>query len=135
MAVQGSEIFNTAYIDSLVKKINAIDLCSDLQAFEKEVMKEIQGQLNVLEKQLSALSPIADLLESPSADLAKIVTWISDFIDGVLKPMYQPVVTMTEQVVQYTEAVARLTAAIEAAATRIGECAITTTEVTIPTVA
>lgn len=134
MAVQGSEIFNTAYIDSLVKKIDAIDLCSDLQKFEKEVMMEIQGQLNVLEKQLSALSPIADLLESPSVDLAKIVTWISDFIDGVLKPMYQPVVTMTEQVIQYTEAVARLTTAIEGAATRIGACVITTTEVTVPTV-
>lgn len=120
---QGST-FDTAYIDSLTKQVEGISVCEDLQKFSSEVMADVQAQLSAMEKQLEALSPIADLLTAPGADLEKIVTWISDFISGVLKPMYQPYVTITAQIAQTTAAVARLETAIENKAAEITSCAV-----------
>lgn len=124
MNAQGTQIFDTSYIDSLTDQVNQIDVCADLQAFENRVMAEIQAQISSVESQMAFLEPIVEILENPAAALDKIVEWIGKFIDHVLKPIYQPYLTMVTQIEQAVQAVANLTAAIENAASRIGSCVV-----------
>lgn len=124
MNAQGSQIFDTSYINSLTDQVNQIDICADLQAFEQRVMSEIQAQISAVEAQMAFLEPIVEILQNPEAALDKIVEWIGKFIESVLKPIYQPYLTMVSQIEQAVQAVANLTAAIENAANRIGSCVV-----------
>ena len=120
---QGSA-FDTSYIDSLTKQVEGISVCSELQDFINDAMSDLKKQLSAVEDQIKALEPIAELLENPAAELPKIVAWIGNFIEGVLKPMYQPVVTMAEQIEQTAEAITKLEAAVVSKASEIGSCVI-----------
>ncbi|MBN3866459.1 hypothetical protein [Gluconobacter kondonii] len=124
MNAQGSSVFDTTYIDTLTDRINKLDACSDLKKLADEALASFQAQINAIEDEMAALKPIAQLLENPAADLAKIATWISDFIEGVLKPTYQPYITMEQQIAAAVTAYAKLLAAIEQAAERIGACVV-----------
>jgi len=121
---QGSS-FDAAYIDSLTKQVEGISVCSELQEFMSDVVADLNRQLDALKAQMEALAPIAKLLENPAAELPKIASWIGDFIEGVLKPMYQPHVTMASQIEQTIAAVSKLEAAVVAKAEEIGSCAVT----------
>lgn len=125
MTAQGSQIFDTQTIDNLVKRIDGIDICRDLQDAVDSVFADLNGQIKAVEEQMAFIKPIVELLENPAAEIPKIIEWIGKFIETVLKPMYQPYLTMAEQVEAYAEAVARLTTAVTNAAARIGSCSIT----------
>lgn len=124
MNAQGKTLIDTSYIDNLVKQINEIDVCSDLQRIVSEAMASIQAQLDAIEDQVAFIKPILKILTNPGAALQEIVTWISDFIDSVLKPMYQPYLTMVAQVEATVEAIAAIPVAVAQAAERIGECVV-----------
>ena len=117
-------IFDTAYIDSLTKQVEGISVCSELQDFIDDAIGDLKKQLSAVEDQIKALEPIAELLENPAAELPKIVSWIGNLIEGVLKPMYQPVITMATQIEQTAEAITKLEAAVATKAEEIGSCII-----------
>lgn len=125
MTAQRSQVFDTQTIDNLVKRIDGIDICKDLQDAVDSVFADLNDQIKAVEEQMAFIKPIVELLENPAAEIPKIIEWIGKFIETVLKPMYQPYLTMAKQVDAYAEAIARLTAAVTNAAARIGSCSIT----------
>ncbi|GAN90958.1 hypothetical protein Gbfr_022_002 [Gluconobacter frateurii M-2] len=124
MNSQGSDSFDSKYIESLTDRIKKIDSCGELKRLAEEVLPSFQSQVSAVESQIAALKPIVELLENPAAELPKILSWIEKFIEAVLKPAYQPVITMEKQLVEAAEAYARLIAAFAEAAARIGECVV-----------
>ena len=131
---QGSQVFDTTYIDNATKQLDSIDVCKDLQDFMNKEMKDIQDQVNGLESQMKWVKPLMELLTAPEADLQKIVTWISDFITAYMKPMVAPYITYAQQIQKCVEAVAKLTAAAENAAQRIGSCVLSLPALAVPDV-
>ncbi|GBQ84054.1 hypothetical protein AA13595_1311 [Gluconacetobacter johannae DSM 13595] len=134
MNAQGSSVIDADYFDRVAKRIRQVTSCSDLQQVVQKEMTAIQAQVSAIKAQLEALGPIAALLEGPSADLTKIVSWIENLIAGLIKPLYQPYLTGTSQLAQIAEGVAKVAAAAEEAAANITSCAISIPAVAISSV-
>ena len=120
-----SGTLNTAVFDDMVNTLNAIDICSDLQAFVKQVMTQLNKQLAWIKTQIESLAPFAELLEAPGADLAKLATWAEKMITSLVEPGYQAYLKMMADLTELTTQIARVTAAITAAEARIVNCVVT----------
>lgn len=124
MQPQGTAATNDDVFTQLTAEVNSIDTCKELQAFVGGAFASLQAQENAIVMQLAALTPILALLVSPGASLGAIVSWITNFITAVLKPLVAPVVTLELQVAKYAAEIGQLTAAVGAAAARIGNCSV-----------
>lgn len=123
MQPQGTALVNTAYFDSLIAQVNAIDLCADLQAFVNEIMASLQAEVTAIEAKIAALAPIITL----PTDLASVITWITNFVD----PEIQAALNYANQVTQLVAKIAELATAIENAAARLTSCTISIPAITL----
>ena len=128
-APQGASLIDTAYFNSLTAQINAINVCSELQAVVNEAFSTLQNEKNAIEAQIEALLPALALLELPT-DLGSVISWIGNLVTSVINPLVLPYTNYATQLVQQAEAVANLITAIENAAARIKSCSITIPPIT-----
>lgn len=125
MNLQGSNITSPDWITNLTARVNAINLCSELQVVVAEITAELSGVEAAINAELAAIAPIIELLTNPAAALADIANWIAKFIEHVLTPMVRPQTTMVAQLIKLGVEIGQLVAAIEAAAARIENCVVT----------
>lgn len=133
MQAQGTAPLNTTVIDNLIAEINAVDVCSDLQALVTKAMASLQADLDGISDQLNVLKPIQDLLTVPT-DLPSVLTWAQKVINNIITPMYKPYITSIHQLTTLISKIAELTAAIENAGGRIVSCAVSLPALAIPSV-
>lgn len=114
----------TPFIDNMVKQIDSIDICDDLKKFAAQAMDAVNDLIKSIGDQLDFLGPLADLLSSPAANPAEIVKWITNFIDKVLKPLYEPFLKLQAQLIELTQDALAIPAAVERAMERIGNCVV-----------
>ena len=124
MVPQGSTLLNTEYFDNLIETANNIQTCAELQLVANEAMASLGAVKEALNDEIAKLAPILALLTAPGVNLGQVVTWITNFIDGVLRPMYEPYITYEAQLILLTAKIAELTAALNDAAARIPHCTI-----------
>jgi phage-related protein len=124
MLAQGTSQSDGDYFTALTARINAIDVCSELQEVVDEAMASIQAEKNAIEAQITALLPILNLLTLPT-DLPSVLTWISNLVNHLIGPIVVPYETYLAQVTTLISEVSALATAIENAANRIKSCSIT----------
>jgi len=124
MNPQGSGVINTAYLDSLDKQVDSISSCSELQQFAASSLASLQAQLTAINAQIAALAPIQALLNPPTSP-GEAISWIGNYIEHVLTPMYQPSVTSAEQLAALTSRIASLSQKIVSKATSFSQCTVT----------
>jgi hypothetical protein len=117
---------NTQWFTDLQAQINAYHGSTNAQV-PPELQKLIDaayGDIALLKStitsQLAFLGPLQALLAAPAADLAKIVTWISDYINAALLPMVAPIAKFNAQLMALEGQLAATTAAIESLASANG---------------
>ncbi|HEX8583052.1 MAG TPA: hypothetical protein VF680_01415 [Allosphingosinicella sp.] len=104
-------------------RIDAVTTCPDLQD-AAAMLGSIAGVQGDIAARLADLQPVLALLAAPDANLAKIVTWITDYINAVLKPYVRPIELYAAQLAALAAEAAMLEAAIGAKAAAIGNCEI-----------
>lgn len=124
MNLEGSELVNAQYFTDLTNRVNAVSTCADLQALVTKEIESLSGIKQMINAEVARLSPYIQLLTAPSADLTKIVTWISNFITADLEPKYQAYLAYAIQLTALTTAVTNLITAIEQKAAQLQSCTI-----------
>lgn len=124
MQPQGTALLNAAFFASLTAQAQNIETCAELQALATTAMASIQAEKNAIEAQITALAPILALLTAPTSPTAA-VTWIANFITGVLTPQYKPYLNYATQLTDLAASIASFTSAIESAAALIPSCTVT----------
>lgn len=104
--------FNTDFFVNIQVRFNAVQTADELQTLIDEVFAQLSYLKSTIYSQMSYLEPIEDLLTAPSANLTKIVSWISDFITNFLEPIYKPYTIYAAQDVELIAQVAELTTLI-----------------------
>jgi hypothetical protein len=110
---------NTQWFTDLQAAINgyhgstSAQVPPELQTLIDAAYGDIALLKSTITSQLAFLGPLQALMGAPEADLAKIVTWISDFINAVLAPMIAPIAKFNAQLMAIEGQVTATTAAIE----------------------
>lgn len=133
MNPQGSLPFNPETFRLLAEQIENAAGCAELQALIEEAMGSAQAVLDGIGAQMAALGPIVALLQAPTTDPSKIVTWIKDFITAYLRPYVQPMLVLPLQLAALVDAIAQLEAAIASASGRLSSCTLSVPSLNIPT--
>lgn len=116
---------NTEYYTNLTKRINGVNSCAALQDVASEALAALAEQQASVTKQIEELAPILALLTPPSANLGRIVTWITDFINGFLKIQIKPYYAYQIQLVELSTQIAQVMDAINSAKLKFPNCTIT----------
>lgn len=89
-------LINTEYYAQVIKQIDDVTSCSQLQAATNQVVTDIQKQIDVITAQVEKIAPLAALLEAPTSP-DDVIEWIKGLIDGVIKPLVEPALTYESQ--------------------------------------
>lgn len=132
MQPQG-QIFNQAYFDAIISRIEQATSCEDLQRASAEAYASVQAQSDAIASQLAALAPLQALLKPPT-NLGSLITWVTSFITAFLTPYLKPLVVYAAQMAQLAAAVEALGSAIQSAAGNMTSCSVTPPSVTLPSI-
>jgi hypothetical protein len=124
MIPQGSTSLNAEMFAQLRARIDACDVCADLQAIVNEAFASLSALKAAIDEELERLAPILALLTVPAVNPGAIVSWISDYITSVLTPQIKPYLVQIEQLQKIVTEIAAVTASIQAAAARMTNCSI-----------
>ncbi|ACI50361.1 hypothetical protein Gdia_0569 [Gluconacetobacter diazotrophicus PA1 5] len=75
-----------AWADSVVKDIQSIQVCGDLQEVEAEIKNILSAQEAALQQMITSLESYLPLLSLPGADPVSIVNWLKQLILGTVNP-------------------------------------------------
>lgn len=87
---------NTAYYANVLKQIDDVTSCAQLQAATDKIIGDLQKQLDVIVEQLEKIAPLLALLEVPTTP-DEVVEWITGLIEGLIKPLVAPALTYQSQ--------------------------------------
>jgi hypothetical protein len=87
---------NTAYYANVLKQIDEVTSCAQLQATTDIVINDIKKQIDDINAQIQKLLPIKALLELPTSP-DDVVEWIKGLVDSVIKPLVDPILTYESQ--------------------------------------
>ena len=122
MTPQGSSLIDTSTIDNLIARVQATNICADLQALATRAMASLQAHITAIEQQIALLAPIEALLEIPT-DLGSVLSWIEKLVTAQIRPQFQAQLNYVAGRAQLGAKVGERAAAATAAAARIGNCA------------
>jgi hypothetical protein len=123
MQPQGTAVTNPDYYANMVATINNARSCAELQTITNNIMNTMKANTTAIVAQQAKLAPILALLTPPASPNAA-VTWISNFITGVLTPQYQPAINYVTQLADIVIVVGQLDAAITAKQAQFPSCSI-----------
>lgn len=115
---------NIAYFDGLKKSIEGCASCEQLQEVTAQTFESVTATMTSMTAELERLQPLLALLEPPGANLSQLVTWITDFIEGYLRPQFGPALTIPVQLAAITAQMAELPAIIAAKAAQFESCSV-----------
>jgi hypothetical protein len=124
MNPQGSQILNIDQIDNLIAQINAAPSCEELQVSVTACLTSLGSIKAIILAQIEAKALFLDLLTPPTANLTKIVTWITDFITAFIGPEVAAYYTYAAQLALLLEKIVELETAISNAQSRFDSCSI-----------
>lgn len=133
MIPQGTSPVNPQYYTAMTDRVNNAKSCSELQTLATQLINSLNAEGAAISAQLALLVPISALLNPPDTPSAAI-TWIENFITGVLQPMYKPWETYVAQIAARTVAIEALMASIAAKAASFTSCEVTPPAVVPPTI-
>lgn len=113
---------NIKYFQNLTKQIEHVGSCDRLQELATEALSAVMAEQAAVQAQIDALQPILALLQPPTANLTAIVTWITDFVNGFLKPIVKPYEIYTVDLAAIAQQLADLQSAIQSAQLRFPSC-------------
>lgn len=117
-------VINTEYYAQLIKQIDDVTSCAELQSVSKVIIESLQAQLKVAEDLLAKVAPILDLLTPPTSP-DDVIDWIKGLIDGVLKPLAEPALTYQVQITEMSVSLAKIIDKINEKAALFTDCEIT----------
>jgi hypothetical protein len=115
----GATLINTAQIQALIDKINTATNTDDLEAYAQEALAPIENQIAWIRYYIELLAPLLALLNPPTIDPAKIVTWITEFITAQIAPQVEAYGHYVEQLATITAKLDEVRAAANNARQRI----------------
>lgn len=115
---------NVEYFEGLQRSIEGCASCEQLQAVVDESFASVSATMESMTAELARLQPLLALLTAPGANPAQIVTWITDYIDGVLRPMLGPALTIPVQLAAITAQMAELPPLITAKMAQFESCSV-----------
>ena len=122
MQPAGTALVNSDYEANIIAKINAINVCADLQSYASEAMAEIQSELTSVRRQIAKLLPLTTI----PTDLPSVISWIT----SQATPYIAAYENCLAQVTAIEARVAAVTSALESAAARIASCTVSVPGVT-----
>lgn len=124
-------MIDPAFFADARRRIDAVATCEDLRdaALALDAVAAVQAEIN---KRLAELQPMLALLEPPSANLTKLATWITDYIQAVLTPYLRPYALYAAQLALVASEAAALAAAIEAKNKQLGNCDLSLPPIEVP---
>lgn len=123
MQPQKTSITNESYFSSLKEQIESTTVCSDLQKEADDLIASLNAAKKAISDQINSLLPTLDLLSGPGS-IDGVVSWITNFIDAVLKPITIPYDVLTKQLAELEAKADELLAAIRDASLNIPDCNI-----------
>lgn len=123
MSIEGTELIAEHYIDALIARIHAALNLSDLQYAIEDGVQPITSQLDAIALEIQMLAPLLALLNPPTVDPTKIVTWITDFITAQIAPQVATYHKHVAQLAALTAKVAQIESALDRARERINDAA------------
>lgn len=115
---------NIEYFQGLQRSIEGCATCEQLQEVTAEAFASVTSTMESMTAELERLQPLLALLEPPTTDPSKIVTWITDFINGYLRAQFGPALTIPVQLAAITAQMAELPAVIAAKAAQFESCSV-----------
>lgn len=116
---------NTTYYGNLKRRIEGVNSCAALQEVAAEAVAALTKQQEEVAKQLAEIAPMLALLQPPTANLGRIVTWITDFINGFLKVQIKPYYEYQAQLVELSAQLAEVISALNDAKIKFPSCSLT----------
>jgi len=123
MPAPGATIINTAHIQALIDKIDTATNTDDLEAYAQEAIKPIEDQIAWIRYYIELLAPLLALLNPPTIDPGKIVTWITDLIAAQIAPQVVAYHNYVEQLATITAKLDQVRSAVNNAQARIDHLA------------
>lgn len=117
-------VINTEYYAQLIKQIDDVTSCAELQSVSKVIIESLQAQLKVAEDLLAKVAPILDLLTPPTSP-DDVIDWIKGLIDEVITPLAQPALTYQIQIAAMSVSLAEIIDKINEKASLFTDCEIT----------
>lgn len=115
---------NIEYFQGLQRSIEGCATCEQLQEVTAETFASVTATMESMTAELERLQPLLALLEAPGANLSQLATWITDFIEGYLRPQFGPALTIPVQLAAITAQMAALPAIIAAKAAQFESCSV-----------
>jgi ABC-type hemin transport system substrate-binding protein len=117
-------VINTDYYTQLIKQIDDVTSCAELQLASTAIIQSLQKQLQAAEDQLAKVQPLLDLL-TPPASPDDIINWITGLIDNLITPLAAPALSYQIQIVAMTASLAEVIDKINEKASLFTDCEIT----------
>lgn len=124
MIAQGSVLANTAVLDRLIDRVNAVNSCAALTALSADIQAECTALSASITAEVALLAPMLALLTAPT-DLTKLITWVGSFITSFLTPYVRPYALYAAQLTALTTKIAQLSAAVASKAATFNGCTVT----------
>lgn len=106
-------LLNIGYFDNITVQVQACQTIEELQALVDGVFADISMLESTLTSQITLLEPINALISMSITDLPSVISFITNLINDVIKPIVGPYVTAVAQIALLTEQVTTLIASIE----------------------
>lgn len=116
-------VINVTYFDNLIKQIDDVTTCAELQSVTTSVLTQMQNQLSVIEEQLAKVQPILALL-TPPVSPDDIIDWITGLIENVIQPLAAPAAGYQAQIVAIGVKTTEITNKIQEKASQFISCEI-----------
>ncbi len=123
MNPQGNSIVNVPQFEKMLERVNNVNSCEQLQRVTDDLLESLYAQLKAVTDQMEKVAPILALLEAPTSP-SDVITWIADFIENILHPLYAPMLTYPTQLATQGVQITTLIAAILSKASEFTSCSI-----------
>lgn len=117
-------VINTDYYAQLIKQIDDVTSCAELQIASNSIIQSLQTQLQSAEELLAKVAPILELLTPPTSP-DEVIDWIKGLIDEVITPLAQPALTYQIQIAAMSVSLAEMIDKINEKASLFTDCEIT----------
>ncbi len=109
--------------DSIIRRINNVDTCSDLKEIKTEIDEFTQSVIQTATDKLQELTPLLSLLEVPTSP-DEVVDWVKSFIENYLTKTLSPALKLQIEIPVTVAYIVEIGDAFIDKASEIGSCTL-----------